>query len=171
MRRFLTTDATKTIVQAVILSRLDYCNSLLSGSTDKLVQKLQRVQYSAARVVSRCPWHSHMKPVLKSLHWLPVRARIKYKVALMTYKSLNSLAPAYLSNLLIPYQPGRGLRSQSQNLLSVPKTRLHQYGDRRFSKQAATTWSSLPTDLRQQQMPLSTFKSKLKTHLFACSYL
>ena len=169
MRKFLTTDATKTIVQAVILSRLDYCNSFLNGSSDKLVQKLQRVQNSAARLVSRCPWRDHITPILKSLHWLPVSARIKFKVILITYKILNNSAPVYLSDLLSPYAPKRELRSQNQNLLSVPKTRLHQYGDRSFRKQAASLWNSLPTDLRLQ-MPINIFKKKLKTYLFARVY-
>lgn len=169
MRKYLTTDAVKTIVQAVIISRLDYCNSLLNGCPDKLVQRLQRVQNSAARLVSRCPRRNHITPVLMSLHWLPVAARIKYKVALITFKILNNAAPVYLRDLLTPYSPSRSLRSQAQNLLVVPKTNLHLYGDRSFRKQSALIWNTLPSELRHE-MSISVFKKKLKTHLFSNSY-
>ena len=127
------------------------------------------VQNSAARLVSRCPRRNHITPVLQSLHWLPVCSRIKYKTALMTYKIMNDMAPTYLCDLVTPYEPARSLRSEGQNLVSVPKTRLHMYGDKSFRKCAASLWNSLPADLRKP-MSLCVFKKKLKTYLFSISY-
>lgn len=169
MRKFLTADTTKTFVQAVIMSRLDYCNSLLNGLPESMLQRLQKVQNSAARLITRSSRHDHITPVLKSLHWLPVKARIRFKILLLAFKILNNLAPAYLNNILVPYRPARALRSGDQNLLTVPKTNLANYGDRSFQRTAPLLWNALPSDLRAN-MTLVTFKHKLKTHLFNESY-
>lgn len=121
IRRSLTMDATKTMVQALILSRLDYCNSFLNGVSDSLIQRLQKVQNSAARLVARCPRREPTCPVLKALHWLPVKARIDYKVLLLAYKVQNHSAPIYLSDMLPPYIPACQLQSQEQNFVDVGK--------------------------------------------------
>ena len=89
----LTPDATKTLVHAFISSRLDYCNSLLFGVTD---QQLKRLQSAAVRLVTGTRRSDHITPVLKVLHWLPVRQRIQYKMAMLIYKCLNERAPEYL---------------------------------------------------------------------------
>ena len=92
----LTVDATKTLVQACIASRLDYCNAVLHGITDNLLQRLQYVQNAAARLVTRTGQCEHITPVLRELHWLPVRRRIKFKITTLVFKELNGLAPPYL---------------------------------------------------------------------------
>ena len=81
IRSFLTVDAANTLAVAFILSRLDYCNSLLSGRPDRKLAKLQCIQNSAARLVLHKPRHESATPFLKILHWLPVKARIEYKVS------------------------------------------------------------------------------------------
>ena len=76
IHHYLTDYAAKTLVVSLVLSRIDYCNSLLAGLPQSLVGKLQRVQNSAARLVVRALPHVHITPILRHLHWLPVRARI-----------------------------------------------------------------------------------------------
>jgi len=97
VRSSLTTETTETLVHAFISSRLDYCNSLLYGINDGLLKKLQVVQNATARVTTKTRKFDHIKPVLRELHWLPVRKRIVYKLAVMVYKCLHGLAPPYLA--------------------------------------------------------------------------
>ena len=99
LRRHLTVDATKKLVSSFVLSRLDYCNSLLAGLPENRLDRLQRVQNNAARLVLGRRGRDHAKPLLRSLHWLPVRARIEYKISTLCYRSRDSSAPAYFSDL------------------------------------------------------------------------
>ncbi len=90
----------KKLVHVFMTSRLDYCNALLRGCPASSINKLQIVQNAAARVLSRSIKYDHITPILLSLHWLPIKFRISYKILLLSYKALNDLAPAYLTNLL-----------------------------------------------------------------------
>ena len=90
IRKFLTNDTTKILVHAMVISRLDYANSLLRGISDKLMNKLQKVQNYAARLIMGTSLREHITPVLHSLHWLPVKYRIMFKVLLFTYQAINS---------------------------------------------------------------------------------
>ena len=164
-RRFLSTAATEKVIHAFLSSRLDNGNSLLYGLPTIQIQRLQRIQNTAARILTRTKKHEHISPVLKSLHWLPISKRIEYKILTLTFKCLHSLAPSYLKDLIKQHKPGRSLRSASQRLLHVPATRLKSYGDRAFSKAAPLLWNSLPLHIRQIDN-LDDFKSMLKTHLF-----
>ncbi len=169
IRRYLTADAAKTLVHSLIISRLDYCNVLLFGLPDCLLHKLQRVQNHAARVISGTKKYEHISPVLQSLHWLPIEQRIIYKTLLLTFKSLNGLAPSYLCDLLKPYSPCRSLRSSNQNLLQEPSYRLKTYGARSFECAAPRLWNNLPANIRSVSC-LTTFKRCLKTVLFKEAY-
>ena len=97
IRQSLTTDATKTLVHAFVSSRLDYCNSLLNNISDSLLNKLQRIQNAAARLVSGRRKFDHITPVLRELHWLPVRQRVTFKIATLVFKCLHEQAPSYLA--------------------------------------------------------------------------
>ena len=130
VRAKLTEDATKQLVQSLVISRLDYCNALRCGLPDKLLRKLQRVQNQAARLVTRTKSCEHITPILKSLHWLPINSRIDFKVLL---KSLCGMAPQYIQDLLQPYLPTRQLRSSSQGLLVESRANLVTMGDWAFS--------------------------------------
>lgn len=165
IRNSITTDACRTLVQATITSRLDYANVLLHGLPKSLIQKLQRVQNAAARLISRTRKRDHISPVLVQLHWLPVEYRLQYKVILYTFKAVHGTAPAYINDLISVHRPTRSLRSANQMLLTVPKSRTSTYGDRSFRKASATLWNSLPLTLRQIESE-QTFKGKLKTYLF-----
>ena len=100
VRQYLTEYATHTLVNSTVIPKIDYCNALLAECPKYLIKKLQRLQNAAARLVKRVKKRQHITPTLKQLHWLPVVYRIKFKVALVTYKSLNGFAPPYVTNLL-----------------------------------------------------------------------
>jgi len=155
IRGCLDKSATERLVHAFITSRLP----------SRLIDKLQWIQNTAARIVTRTKRSDHISPVLKDLHWLPVRLRINFKILLLTYKSLHGLAPLYLSELIQPYKPTRSLRSQSKHLLVKTKTKLVNFGDRAFSAAAAVLWNDLPTKVKEADS-LERFKNLLKTYLF-----
>ena len=100
IRRFLTSTATVKLVSAFVLSRIDYCNSLLFGSTHDVTSHLQRKQNYAARVILRLPKSSSITIHLKSLHWLPVKVRSTYKIACLCYHCHSSTAPSYVTGML-----------------------------------------------------------------------
>ena len=112
VRHLLTIQATQTLVCSLVLSRLDYCNSLLSGCPQYLLDKLQKVQNAAARLVCKAKKSDHIHPILETLHWLPVTHRIQYKMSIC-FNSISGTDPQYLSDLLQPYTPARQLRSAS----------------------------------------------------------
>ena len=171
IRQLIPQSAAAALVHSLVTSRLDYCNSLLYGVPACKLQQLQRVQNIAARVVTltRCSPENHITPVLKSLHWLPIKIRIDFKILLLTYKCVNSLAPEYLCNLVTKKKCPRPLRSEKLELLKVPKTRLKTYGDRSFKYAAAVEWNKLPLKVRESPS-VSCFKTNLKTYLFKLYY-
>ena len=121
IRHYLTDDATQTLVVSLVLSRIDYCNSLLAGLPQSLGGKLQRSQNSAARLVVHALPHVHITPILRHLHFLPVRARISYKTACLCFNAITSSTPACFSDLLHLYFPSRSLRSSADTrLLKIP---------------------------------------------------
>ena len=170
IRKFINEDAARTLVQTNVISLIDYCNGLLIELPASLLGLLQRVQNSAARVVKRLPMSCHITPVLKELHWLPVKFRVDYKVLLLTFKSLNGLAPDYLSDLLTPYRPNRTLRSASENLLTVPSCKTKSFGGRAFEVSAPALWNSLPSEMRKITS-VDFFKRRLKTFLFSLAFI
>jgi len=161
IRRYITLDACKTLAHALITSRLDYSNALLYGLPSTLMTRLQKVQNSSARLVTRTHKREHITPVLNSLHWLPVIFRSQYKILMYTFKALQGTAPQYLEELVVPYQPTMSLRSEPGAFLAVPTTRGVTYGNRCFRKAAATLWNNLPVIIR---------KCKIKTNLFVSAF-
>ena len=111
--------------------------------------------------------YDHITEALKHLHWLPVAYRIKYKIALITFKTLNGKGPSYLRDLIIETPASRVTRSK--NKLKIPRTKLKTAGDRSFSAAAPSIWNSLPTHITNATS-IPQFKILLKTHLFAIAY-
>src|ERR1043165_8838636 len=111
------------IACSLVSSRLDYARSVFVGLSDRDLNRLQRIQNSLARVVLRVPLRTSSSVLLHQLHWLPVDFKIKFKLACLTYKALNTSTPPYLHSLLTPYIPPRCLRSSSTNLLAEPRCR------------------------------------------------
>jgi len=166
IRRYLSEEATAKLVTSLILSRVDYCNALLSGLSVSSLSSLQRIQNTAARLVLKKKKFDHVSPLLRSLHWLPVANRIEYKLNILCYKAIHKAAPSYLCDNISFYTPARTLRSVSDPLsLQIPRYKLSSVGRRSFAVSGPTSWNKLPLSLRQQPT-LSAFKTNLKTHLF-----
>ena len=130
MRAFLNEASLQKLVTSFVLSRMDYCNSLLVNLPNYTILKLQRIQNHAARLVFKKAKRDHVSPLFRKLHWLPLQAWINYKICV--FKCLNKTAPSYLSDLLEKYVPSRLLRSGSKNLLKIP-TRVHKNALKRHS--------------------------------------
>ena len=127
IRKYLTAESTKSAVISLVTSRSDYCNGLPCGIPEELICKLQRVQNNATRVVTLTNKHDHITPVLKELHWLPVRKKIEFKILLLAYKCLHGTASSYLREMLKEYIPPRTLISASKNLLCEPRNNMKTY--------------------------------------------
>ena len=172
IRRFLTNTVTATLVSAFVLSRIDYCNSLLFGSTHDVTSHLQRIQSYAAQVILRRPMSSSITTHLKSLHWLPVKARSTYKITCLCYHCHSSTTPSYVADMLHK-KPShtRNTRSSSyiMPLLNRPAHSKATLGDRSFSFASSSVWNSITNDVRCAPS-LSSSKSRLKTYLFRSAY-
>ena len=169
IRKYLDPDSAKTIVHACITSKLDYCNGLLYGLPESQIGRLQRVQNTCARLICGSFKFSRITPLLRDLHWLPVRQRILFKTLLIVYKALNGQAPSYITELLKARSNthSHNLRSsQDTLLLQIPshKTKI-TLGDRAFECAAPKVWNNLPLEIRKSAS-LNIFKSRLKAHLF-----
>ncbi len=159
----------ETLIHAFMTSRLDYCNALLGDCSARLINKLQLVQNAAARVLTRTRKYDLSSPVLSTLHWLPIKHRIHFKILLITYKALNGLAPQYLCELLSHYSPSRLLRSQNSGHLIIRRISKSTAGGRSFSYLAPKFWNNLPNTVLETDT-LCQFKSGLKTHHFNLAY-
>ena len=100
IKNYLSRENLLTLVHAFVTSRLDYCYSLLYNVPKDQISKLQRVQNAAARLVMDTGKYSHITPSLHDLHWLPIHARIHFKILLLAFKVIHGQAPAYLSSLI-----------------------------------------------------------------------
>ena len=170
--RFLKSTATATLVSAFGLSRLDYSNSLLLGSTHDVASHLQRIQNYAVRVILCHPKSSSITTHLKSLHWLPVKARSTYKTDCLFYHCHNSTAPSYVADMLhiMPsHTRNTGSSSYIMPLLNRPAHSKATLGDHSFSFASSSVWNSIPNDVRCTPS-LSSSKSCLKTYLFQSVY-
>ncbi len=144
IRPFLTEHAAQLLVQALVISRLDYCNALLAGLPSNTIKPLQMIQNAAARLVFNEPKRAHVTPLFVSLHWLPVAARIQFKTLMLTYRTTTGSAPTYFHSLLRTYIPSRSLRSASERRLVVPSQRGSKSLSRTFSFTVPGWWNDLP---------------------------
>ena len=159
IRKFLSDDDIKSLVHSIVVARIDNCNALYTGLSVHNISRLQRLQNSCARAIYRARRRDHVSPLLKKLHWLPIRQRIIFKVLSLIFKCLQRTAPSYLSDILPQTHENRFVR--------IPRTNT-RYGDYAFSRFGPIYWNALPAIIRNCKS-LTTFKSKLKHYLFSSS--
>ena len=167
IRRCIPTSVFNSLVSALVLSRLDYCKSLLIDLPLAHIQRLQSVQNAATRLIFNLRRCDHITDALVSLHWHHVPERIIFKVATLTYRALHGSAPPYLSSSFtcvadMPHR--RRLRSASTEQLDVPTCRRSTIGGHAFPVTGAKVWNGLPSDVKSASS-LSVFKNRLKTYL------
>ena len=164
IRKYINQDTCAKIINSTVTSRLDFQNGLLLGAKAGVIRPLQVLQNNAARLLTRTRRREHITPILRQLHWLPVKARIEFKTLVTIHLSLHQpSSPLYLRNLFAMYEPRRPLRTNPWTL-AIPQTR-RQEGARSIATQGASLWNRLPEALRCP-MPPERFKKHLKTHLF-----
>ena len=168
IRRHLDLDSAKLLANALVSSRFDYSNSLLYGIAETDLTKLQRVLNRLARVVTKSPPFTHSVPPLRSLHWLPVKYRVHFKICLVTYKALHEDQPVYLRSLIAISLPSRSLRPNRGITLSTPRIKTNT-GARAFSSCAPSLWNNLPLSVRSATS-VATFRRRLKTYLFDLAF-
>ena len=172
IRTCLTHDALRDAAYALVLSRIDYCNSLYAHLPINLVDRLQTLMNTAARVISGRPRFGHITDFIQNdLHWLPVAQRIQFKLATLVYKAQHNQAPAYLTNMIVlssSVMYREGLRSPSLSAVVVPRHRT-QFAERAFAIAGPTIWNSLPQSIRDAAT-LQSFRQKLKSYLFELAY-
>ena len=166
VQKYLSFDLTKLLILTFVITRLDYCNSLLYGAPDYMIKKLQRVQNRAACLLFH-QRNSNVNLFLNELHWLPVEKRIKYKILCFVYRLYNHLpVPIHLSVQFFRYQQLdqydlRNSREQKWTVRIINNT----YGKRSFWVSGAELWNSLPCYL-VLSLSYDTFQARLKTYLF-----
>ena len=132
----------------------------------QLLNRLQRVENNVARLILKALKTDHITPHLRTLHWLPIDARIKYKLCSLCFGTIASTGPVYLSDLFKIYAASRHVRSSADiRTLCIPSVTTRSYDERSFCYTGLTLWNTLPKDIRFSQS-VSSFRSALKTHLF-----
>ena len=172
IRRSVSMPVMRSLVVALVLTRLDYGNASLAGLSGQVLFKLQSVLNAAARLIFLARKFDHVTPLLRELHWLRIPERIQYKLALLAYKCLNGMAPPYLSREFRRVADTEGrqrLRSASTAELIVPRVIRTTIGGRAFPVAAANIWNTLPSRVTSSTI-ISVFKSRLKTELFLRCY-
>ena len=166
LRPYLSVNSANKLVCSLVTSRIDYCNSLYAGITETQAGRLQQIQNNAARLVVKSSKREHVTPVLRQLHWLPVKCRTDFKIATIAHQcQFEDTYPSYLKDLVQQHTPCRSLRSANRQLLVTPRAKLKNYGQRALPSQAARVWNELPEDIQSIQS-LKMFKKQLKTYLF-----
>jgi len=163
VRKYVCEDVVKSIATSLVSARLDYCNAVFYGTSWKTIDKLQGVQNTLARVVKECSKYDHITPLLSELHWLPIEARIRHKIAGLTFKAVSTIKPSYLAELISTHTPAREFRSSSRrpNQLIVPNVRT-AFGSPAFRHAAPAVWNSMPSTVTDTAISMETLKSRLQ---------
>ena len=168
IRKHLSTKSTEVLVHGLIHSHIDFCNGLFSDIPAYQINRLQKVQNKAARIVSNSSADQPSVEILKSLHWLPVRARVMFKILVTVFRVVQGTAPVYLGSIFKRVQGNYRLRSTNEIRFIVPRTRT-RVADRSIATVGPKWWNALPNDIKTCTNETS-FRNKLKTHLFAKFY-
>ena len=176
IRRHLPKAVAITVANALVSSRLDYCNSLFRSLSSRDLRRLQCIQNSAARIVTNTSKFAHISPILNSLHWLPVKYRCIFKTCMLIYKYLDTGLPSYFTSYIARYSSSMVTRrSDPSNLfLEVPafSSSFHKsksHFQHSFSYDGPKLWNDLPHDIRTASS-LFSFRRKLKAQLFRLAF-
>ena len=189
IRKYLSHQAIESLIHVFIFSHIDYCNGLLNGVSKHLINKLQRIQNMAARLVYKLPKFSHVTPLLINLHWLLVEYHVKYKIFLFTFEAIHQSAPQYINDMFIKKSTRyrSWLSSIARNIefvngsvsgeiafddityLSVPRTKSVTFKKRSLVVTGPQLWNSLPIEIKMENSMVG-FKRKIKTHLFKLTF-
>lgn len=156
----------KTVILALALSKLDYCNSVYLKIQEGLINKLQLLQNAVARLLSGTPKYTAISAEIRKLHWLPVKKQVQFMALCLVHRALHETGPCYLRKLFAWYSPCRTFRSATSRVVLVPCIRMANWGGRRFAIVAGRAWNQLPGYLRYIS-ELSAFRKRLKTWLFS----
>ena len=176
IRKYLTSEVAVLAANALVSSRLDYCNSLFRGLSGFNQHKLQSIQNTLARIVTNHRKYAHVTPILQKLHWLPVKYRCIFKTATLVYNFLHSGSPSYFEPFLsfssCPYSTRHS--HPDHQYLTVPPFHSSVFMSAKhfghsFAFDAPKIWNDLPQDVRSATS-VASFRKKLKTYLFAKAY-
>ena len=154
IRNHLTFDATAQLIHALIISRLDFCKSILYNLPNKQIERLQRIQNQAARMLKRIPRRSHITHALRELHWLRIHDKFFFKSLLLTHKAVNNTAPEYLCDLIRLNVKSTTIRTRAYFdpcllcVSPISKTCANSFFDGSFVYAAPTLWNALDLDIR-----------------------
>ena len=149
------------------MTNIDYFNGLLYGVPAVRLSKLQRLQYSAARLITHTPRYCHITPLLLVLHWLPVKFRICHKIAVISFKTIHNMGPTFLSDLINIKQCSRYNLRSFVGVISQDSTAKFKciLGDISFTAAAPKIWNGLPDYIRKEN-DFDMFKRLIKTNYF-----
>ena len=176
VRKFVPTSVAITLANALVSSKLDYCNSLFYSYTQKQIRRLQVVQNTLCRIVTRSSRYTSVTPLRKELHWLPVQSRIIFKTNLITYKALVDKRPTYLAQYLQPYKSVKNTRRSNPNKLTLnllyfdyKNHKSYNHLKHSYAFSGPRLWNQLPLNVRSAPT-VSSFRSRLKSYLFELAY-
>ena len=151
-----------SIINALVMSKIYYCSSIWSNTSEENIKKIQLIQNYAARIIAgNVGKYDHVSPVLKELGWLPIKEHLQYRDAVLVHKCMYNQAPSYLSQKFIKRNQIHDRETRSQNELDTPKYRTAT-GQRTFKYRGTKIWNALDGELKSTAN-LKHFKSKLKT--------
>ena len=172
IRRYLAIEICHQLILSLVILHLDYRNAIPSGCSEVMIELLKKVQNMSARIMLNKHPRDSATQGLKLLHLLPIWYRIDYKVAMLVFKSIQDMAPKYLTELLTENKISRlALHSAHRNkLLTIPRTTRKTFASRAFSVYGLAVWNKLPDHIRTSAN-YNTFKRKLKMHLFKWAFI
>ena len=171
VKKYIDKGSLTKLIHNHVISRIDYCNSLYYGLPDYLLRKLQLLMNRAARLIEDVPFRDRITPILIRLHWLPVKARIVYKICVLVFQAITTGKPVYIRTLLANFEPDMLIltrHGRNPLWLEEPRCRL-QLGFRSFRVSAPRLFNRLPDEVKRSSN-MSVFKRKLKTFLFGDCY-
>ena len=158
----------KILVQTLVLSQVDYCNSLLLGMSQYNLKNLQRIQNMGAQFIHHSSKYNRITPLLQELYWSMIDGHITYNIAVIRYKYVNGIAPKYLTDLAVTLH-GRQLHSSSRRKLPVSRSKIALSHNSSFQSMGPQIWNSLPRSVTDAE-DVNVFKTNLKTFLLHCYY-